>query len=94
MREESNTMANDCEPTQYDKTCKAEFHEIKEQIERLNKRLYVDNGTESLQSRLNRHERYIHALGWLCGTAAAASIVTIVGMALKLVASALANGGV
>ena len=47
------------EQEQYDKICKNEFATIKETLECFNHKLFVDNGSESLQSKINRHNNWI-----------------------------------
>ena len=51
---------------QYNNVCKARFDEGKEQftqiigkIEQLHNKLFLDNGSECLQSKINRHDGWI-----------------------------------
>jgi len=43
------------ESEQYKEVCKGEFEKINHKLDRL----YVDNGGESFQSKINRHELFI-----------------------------------
>jgi len=43
------------ESEQYKDVCKGEFEKINHKLDRL----YVDNGNESFQSKLNRHDLFI-----------------------------------
>jgi hypothetical protein len=42
------------EGEQFESTCNPLFQRILEWLEKIDKRLFIDNGTESIQSRLNR----------------------------------------
>jgi len=48
----------------YKAFCRDRFEEILTEIRELRDRLFVDNGGESIQSRLNRHEKYIKIWNW------------------------------
>lgn len=48
-----------CDQSLYEQTCKPEFGHIKEKLDHMSNRLFIDNGSESFQSRLNRHDRWI-----------------------------------
>ncbi|UCD52276.1 MAG: hypothetical protein JSW27_06480 [Phycisphaerales bacterium] len=65
-----------------------ELEKIHDKLDALERRLFIDNGTESIQSRLNRHERWIRAMAWLTATAAGASVVTLVSVGIKILLSA------
>ena len=43
------------ENTQYDKVCRGEFKSIHQRLDKL----FVDNGSESFQSKLNRHDQFV-----------------------------------
>lgn len=47
------------EEDQYKLVCKKEFCEIKAILNDLRNRLFVDNGAECIQSKINRHDRWI-----------------------------------
>jgi hypothetical protein len=44
-----------CETEQYDRICKDEFQKINDRLDKI----FIDNGNESFQSKLNRHEQFI-----------------------------------
>lgn len=47
------------ERKQYENICKAEFNHIKAQLDKVLGKLYIDNGGESFQSKINRHDIWI-----------------------------------
>jgi hypothetical protein len=49
------------EEQQYDKVCKNEFQQINDKLDNLYHKLFEDNGIESVQSKINRHEQFIIA---------------------------------
>ena len=51
----------------YEKICKPAFDEILLEIRDLKKRLFIDNGMDSVQSRLNKHDRVIKIWCWVIG---------------------------
>lgn len=51
--------------------------ELKISVDRLERRLFVDNGHVSIQTRLDRHERFIKACTWLSGVCLTAVIGVI-----------------
>ena len=62
---------------QYEAVCKERFDEINAKLDTLHNRLFVDNGSPSMQSRLNRNERIIKALLWVVMVVGAASIAQV-----------------
>ena len=52
----------------YETICKDRFEDILKEIKTIQKGLFIDNGDESVQSKLNRHERWIKIMGWLAVT--------------------------
>ena len=50
-------------------------HLVKE-VEEIKDRLFIDNGRESIQSKINRHERWIKILSWVA-VASGGSLITI-----------------
>ena len=50
------------ESQQYEKVCKGEFACVREKLDDIRNKLYVDNGGESFQSRLNRHDRWMKVI--------------------------------
>lgn len=70
-----------------DTVTKAEFEafatEIKDAIERLDRKLYRDNGAVSIQTRLDRHEQVISQLRWFTGIIVVAIATSVIGLAIK-----------
>lgn len=58
----------------YQKICKPAFEEILTEIRDLKSRLFIDNGIESVQSRLNKHDRTIKIWCWVIGVIGAAAL--------------------
>tara|TARA_S200000501_G_scaffold377456_1_gene435924 strand:- start:1387 stop:1647 length:261 start_codon:yes stop_codon:yes gene_type:complete len=52
--------------------------ELKIQVEKLERRLYVDNGSPSIQTRLDRHERFIKYANLISYTAIGAVVTLLV----------------
>ena len=49
------------ESEQYKEVCQNEFTKINKKLDRL----FMDNGNESFQSKLNRHDLFIKRMTWL-----------------------------
>ncbi len=64
------------EKDQYNNVCKEEFHEIKALLNSINKKLFVDNGVECIQSKINRHDKFLQILSYVIGVI----FVTMVGV--------------
>lgn len=47
------------ERDRYEDVCKGQFESLHKKIEGLSNRLFIDNGAESLQSKMNRHDIWI-----------------------------------
>lgn len=47
------------EKTQYNQLCKDEFKKLNQKSDKILAKLFIDNGGESFQSRLNRHDIWI-----------------------------------
>lgn len=47
------------EKDRYEDVCKGQFESLHNKIEGLSNRLFIDNGAESLQSKMNRHDIWI-----------------------------------
>ena len=43
---------------QYNNVCKDEFKELKDALHSIDKRLFIDNGTKSIQTILNEHSNW------------------------------------
>ena len=64
------------------------IREICEKLESIERRLFRDNGTLSVQTRLDRHEQVIRGLIWalsVVGAAVLTTLVSLVVLALKTV---------
>ena len=71
--------------------CALQSAAVLEKLESIEKRLFVDNGHTSIQTRLERHEMVIHALLWVVSVAAGTAItgaVTAGFMAARILAKA------
>jgi len=60
------------------KDCEAKYGELMGAINRLNDRLYRDNGRRSIQSILNSHDTAIKFLSWICSMATVAILAATV----------------
>lgn len=47
------------EKDRYDEVCKDQFESLHSAVKNLSDRLFIDNGAESLQSKMNRHDIWI-----------------------------------
>ena len=72
--------------------CASQSEAVLEKLESIEKRLFVDNGTPSIQTRLERHEMVIHALLWVVSVAAGTGIAGAVTGGFML-AKVLAKAG-
>lgn len=61
---------------QYNNVCKEEFHEIKDLLNSINKKLFIDNGVECIQSKINRHDKFLQIFSYILGVI----FVSMVGM--------------
>ena len=59
---------------QYDAVCKNQFDQINEKLDRIHSRLFVDNGSPCVQTRLDRNERMWKIACWIIGLICAANI--------------------
>ena len=71
--------------------CAAQSAAVLEKLESIERRLFVDNGSPSIQTRLERHDLVIRALLWVVsvvmGTAIAGAVSACV-VLVKLMAKA------
>ena len=67
------------------KACHERSGAILSAIQTLDDRLYRDNGRLSIQTRLDRHERFLNALCWVLSIAGSTIIVAMIGLILKTV---------
>lgn len=72
--------------------CALQSAAVLEKLESIERRLFVDNGTPSIQTRLERHEMVIHALLWVVSVAAGTAIAGAVTGGFML-AKVLAKAG-
>ena len=60
---------------QYDRVCKDEFKNINIKLDVLHNKLFIDNGSISIQTRLDRNERLWKVTMWIVTIVCAALIV-------------------
>ena len=65
--------------------CLARHEELMGKLDSIEKRLFVDNGSPSIQTRLERHEMVIHALLWVVSVVAGTAIAGAVSACVVLV---------
>jgi len=65
--------------------CAEQSAAVLEKLESIEKRLFVDNGSPSIQTRLERHEMVIHALLWVVSVVAGTAIAGAVSACVVLV---------
>lgn len=65
--------------------------EICEKLESIERRLFRDNGTLSVQTRLDRHEQVIRGLIWALSVVGGAVLTTLVALVVTAVKMALAG---
>ena len=74
-------------------TCSDNTGKILEKLESIDKRLFRDNGTLSIQTRIDRHEQVIRALLWAVSVVGGAILVSAVSIVVMLVRYVLTHGG-
>ena len=65
--------------------CATQSAAVLEKLESIERRLFVDNGSPSIQTRLARHEMVIHALLWVVSVVAGTAIAGAVSACVVLV---------
>ena len=65
--------------------CATQSAAVLEKLESIERRLFVDNGSPSIQTRLERHEMVIHALLWVVSVVAGTAIAGAVSACVVLV---------
>ena len=65
--------------------CAAQSAAVLEKLESIEKRLFVDNGSPSIQTRLERHDLVIRALLWVVSVVAGTAIAGAVSACVVLV---------
>lgn len=74
--------------------CATQSAAVLEKLESIEKRLFVDNGTPSIQTRLERHEMVIHALLWVVSVVMGTAIAGAVSAGFVLAKLLAKMGGV
>lgn len=54
-------------------------------VQKINKRLFIDNGTKSHQTKIDRHDQLLKGLLWAMGITCSTLIVAIIGLIAKAV---------
>ena len=65
---------------QYDSVCRERFDEIIDKLDEMNHKLYVDNGTKSLQSKVNESEFWCSVMKWFTVTVSGGVLLGFVGL--------------
>jgi len=65
--------------------CATQSAAVLEKLESIEKRLFVDNGSPSIQTRLERHDLVIRALLWVVSVVAGTAIAGAVSACVVLV---------
>ena len=65
--------------------CAAQSAAVLEKLESIEKRLFVDNGSPSIQTRLERHDLVIRALLWVVSVVMGTAIAGAVSACVVLV---------
>lgn len=75
---------DECGKTIFESHCKSEFEKIGEKLDSLNHKLFIDNGHECIQSRLNRYGAFINRLIVIGGAIWAIAMALIVWILSKI----------
>ena len=67
------------------------IREICEKLESIERRLFRDNGTLSVQTRLDRHEQVIRGLIWALSVVGGAVLTTLVSLVVVTIKAVLAG---
>jgi len=67
------------------------IQELFEKLDSIERRLFRDNGTLSIQTRLDRHEQVIRGLIWALSVVGGAVLTTLVALVVAAVKSVLAG---
>jgi len=73
-------------------TCAASTAKILEKLDSIDKRLFRDNGTLSIQTRLDRHEQIIRALLWAVSIVGGGILLAALSFAATLFRHILGGG--
>ena len=77
-----------------EEACEAVSNRIFSKLDSIERRLFKDNGTVSIQTRLDRHEQVIRGMLWGLSVIGGALLTSMVVALLVLLRTALARGGV
>ena len=75
-------------------TCSATSRQVLGKLDSIEKRLFRDNGTVSIQTRLDRHEQVIRGMLWGMSVVGGALLTSIVVGLVFLLRTVLVRGGV
>jgi hypothetical protein len=81
----------DCHVTKEE--CLKRHEELIEKLDGIERRLFVDNGSPSIQTRLERHDLVIRALLWVVSVAAGTAIAGAVSACVVLLRFVSKIGG-
>ena len=81
----------DCHVTKED--CLKRHEELIGKLDGIERRLFVDNGTPSIQTRLERHDLVIRALLWVVSVVAGTAIAGAVSACVVLIRVVSKTGG-
>ena len=73
--------------------CSENTGKILDKLESIDKRLFHDNGTLSIQTRLDRHEQVIRTLLWAVSVVGGTFLASIVSVVVMLVRFVLTHKG-
>lgn len=73
--------------------CSESSRRVLEKLDSIERRLFRDNGSVSIQTRLDRHEQILRALLWVVGLLVGAGVTAGVSCAVVIVKQLLENGG-
>ena len=62
---------------QYEAVCKEQFEQINSKLDIISNKLFMDNGSPCMQTRLDRNERMWHVTVWVVAVISAASIAQV-----------------
>ena len=71
----------------------ASHEKLHRKLDSIEKRLFRDNGSVSIQTRLDRHEQVLRAWLWVVGLLAGAGVTTGAGCVVMVIKHLLAKGG-
>ena len=61
--------------------------DIRAKVQQIEAKLWIDNGSPCIQTRLDRHEQAIGAASWMTRTALGAAVVALIGLAVKVLST-------